>query len=67
MIEYRVRAYFKEDAPRGYDPRTYKRNYVFDLKLAEKLLEEAKEYYKTYKYLDRVVIESRTVSDWNMI
>ena len=62
--EYQIRAYFKEDAPRGYLPRSYKRKIVESLDEAKKLLEEAKRYYSTYKYLDRVVIEEREVGVW---
>ena len=58
--EYRVRAYFTE----VYRPRTYKRKITESLEEAEKLLEEAKKYYASYKYLDEVVIESRQVTNW---
>ena len=64
MKEYRVMAYFKESAPLGYGPRSYKRKVVTDLKEAEKLLKEARRYYRKYKYLEIVRIESRSVSEW---
>lgn len=59
--EYRVRAYFTD----VYAPRSYKRKVVYTREDAEKLLTEAREYYSTYKYLDRVVIESRKVGKWS--
>ena len=64
MKEYRVMVYFSDEAPRSYTFRSYKRKIVTDLKEAEKILKEAKRYYKTYKFVDRVVIESRNVSEW---
>lgn len=64
MKEYRVMAYFDADCL-GYAPRSYKRKIVLSEKEAERLLQEAKEYYSKYKYLDRVVIESREVSEWH--
>ena len=60
----KLMVYFSDDAPRSYTFRSYKRKIVTDLKEAEKILKEAKRYYKTYKFVDRVVIESREVSDW---
>lgn len=58
--EYRVKAYFTE----VYLPRSYKRMVVTDPEEAQKLLKEAKKYYSSYKYLDRVVLESREVGEW---
>lgn len=60
MIEYRVMAYFSE----VYGPRSYKRKIVTTKEEAEKLLQEALKYYSSYKYLVKVVIESREVSEW---
>ena len=60
MTEYRIMAYFTE----VYGPRSYKKKIVTDKEEAEKLLIEAKEYYSSYKYLDKVVIESREVTNW---
>lgn len=60
MYEYRIRAYFTE----VYAPRSYKRKIIFDYEEAKKLLEEAKNYYATYKYLRGVVIEKREVGQW---
>lgn len=59
--EYRVRAYFNSDS---YGPRSYKRKVVSTEEDAKRLLEEALEYYASYKYLDRVVIEKRRVEGW---
>ena len=64
MKEYRVRAYFRDDAPRGYEPRSYKRKVTNDPHEAEIMLKEAKEYYSKYAYLDKVVLESREVGRW---
>ena len=64
MKEYRVMAYFKADAPKGYQPRSYQRKIVTTPYEALDLLDEAKEYYSRYKYLDKIVIESRFVSRW---
>lgn len=63
MKEYRIMAYFTQ----VYTPRSYKRKIVDTLCEANKLLEEAKEYYSSdnyRKYLRKVVIESREVSEW---
>lgn len=60
MTEYRVMAYFSE----VYSPRSYKRKVVTTKEEAEKLLQEALKYYSSYKYLIKVVIESREVSEW---
>ena len=60
MKEYRVMAYFTD----VYAPRSYKRKIVNTLEEAEKLLKAAKRYYSSYKYLSRVVIESREVTEW---
>ena len=63
MKEYRVMAYFSEI----YSPRSYKRKTVGTLYEAEKLFKEAEEYYASDQYhghLDRVVIESREVTEW---
>ena len=63
MKEYRIMAYFSEI----YSPRSYKRKIVGTLYEAEKLLKEAEEYYASDQYhghLDRVVIESREVTEW---
>lgn len=59
-MEYRIRAYFDE----VYTPRAYKRKVVSTLEEAKALLEEAKAYYSHYKYLNKVVIESRKVTSW---
>lgn len=53
-------AYFSE----VYGPRSYKRKVVTTKEEAEKLLQEALEYYSKYKYLIKVVIESREVTEW---
>jgi len=58
--EYRVKAYFTE----VYPPRSYKRKVTTNLTEALRLLKKAKEYYSSYKYLDRVVLESRKVGEW---
>ena len=60
MIEYRVMAYFSE----VYGPRSYRRKIVTTKEEAEKLFQEASKYYLSYKYLIKVVIESREVSEW---
>lgn len=63
MKEYRIMAYFTQI----YTPRSYKRKIVGTLYEANKLLEEAKEYYSSdqyHGYLDKVVIESREVTEW---
>lgn len=58
--EYRVRAYFT----RVYAPRSYKNKWVATPAEAEELLAKAEDYYSDYNYLDRIVIESRIVSEW---
>lgn len=58
--EYKVMAYFTEI----YPERSFKRKVVDDYQEAQKLLNEAKRYYSAYKYLDRVVLVKREVSDW---
>lgn len=60
MKEYRIMAYFTK----VYPPRSYKRKIFNNKEDAEKILEKAKKYYATYNYLDKVVIETREVSDW---
>ena len=60
MKEYKVMAYFTE----VYPPRSYKRKVTTNLTEALRLLKKAKEYYSSYKYLDRVVLESREVEEW---
>lgn len=60
MKEYRIMAYFTK----VYPPRSYKRKIFYDKAEAEKFWHEAIEYYSNYKYLDRVVIENRSVTDW---
>lgn len=67
MTEYRVVAYFKDTAPMGYQPRSYRRKIVTTYKEAKSLLKEAKAYYKNYNYLKKVVIESREVTEWEKI
>ena len=62
--EYKVVAYFEDDAPTAYHPRSYKRKTVYTLDEAKKLLEEAKQYYSSYKYLREVRIETREVGVW---
>lgn len=64
MKEYRVMAYFKEDAPKGNQPRSFRRKIVRSPEEASELLQEALQYYSEYKYIDRVVIETREVTDW---
>lgn len=63
MKEYRIMAYFTA----VYSPRSYKRKVFAVKEEAEKLLLEALDYYSSYKYLDRVVIESRNVTNWEEI
>ncbi len=60
LREYKVMAYFTEI----YPERSFKRKVVDDYQEAQKLLKEAKRYYSAYKYLDRVVLVKREVSDW---
>lgn len=66
MTEYKVMAYFKE----VYLSRSFKRKVVDDIETAHKLLKEAKEYYTSFsgsKYLDRVVLVKREVSEWEEV
>ena len=66
MTEYKVMAYFTEI----YPERSYKRKVVNDLDEAKKLLEEAKAYYVSFsgaKYLEKVVLVEREVSDWEEV
>ena len=67
MTEYRVMAYFRSDAPLGYQPRSYRRKIVYTYKDARILLKQAKRYYKNYKYLKKIVIESREVTEWEKV
>ena len=68
MTEYRIMAYFTNI----YSPRSYKRKIFNTLEEAEKVYKEAVNYYSGsgssifcgYKYLDKVVIESREVTEW---
>lgn len=60
MTEYRVMAYFYD----VYTPRSYKRKIVKTIGEAKALLKQAKEYYSSYPYLLKVVIESREVTEW---
>ena len=64
MKEYRVMAYFKKDAPLGNQPRSFRRKIVNSYEKAITLRDEALMYYDKYRYIDKVVIESREVSDW---
>lgn len=64
MKEYRIMAYFSADAPRGYQPRSYKRKIFTSLDAVQAAFPEAVEYYSRYKYLVDVKIESRDVTDW---
>ena len=64
MKEYRIMAYFNADAPKGYQSRSYKRKVFTTKEDAILMFPEACIYYAGYKYLDRVVIESRVVSEW---
>ena len=65
MKEYRIMAYFNDNAPsHSYQPRSYKRRIYTSQEEAEAALKEAKEYYSGYKYIKNVVIEQRNVSRW---
>lgn len=64
MKEYRVMAYFTEDAPLGYRPRSFRRKIVNSYEKAVTLRNEALMYYSEYKYIKEVIIESREVTDW---
>jgi len=62
--EYRIMAYFKTST---YGPRSYKRKIYKTLEDAKKDYKEALAYYSSSTYeghFGRVVIESRTVSEW---
>ena len=60
MKEYKVMAYFSK----VYTPRSYKRKIVNTIQEATDLLAQAKLYYAEYPYLEKVVIESREVTEW---
>lgn len=63
MKEYRIRAYFNSI----YTDRTYKRKVMTDLAEARRVLEEAKLYYRSRPYADKLVkvqLESREVAAW---
>ena len=67
MTEYRATAYFHGNV---YAPRSYKRKTVYTLEDAEKLYDDAVKYYsrQSYaKYFDKVVIETREVTEWKSI
>ena len=64
MKEYRVRAYFTDSSM--YPSRTYKRKIYMTLPDALNALNKAKVYYSSYKYIDKVVIESREVTNWTV-
>ena len=65
MKEYKVMAFFNEDCPpHSGAPRSYKHKVTRDPEEAQRILKEAKEYYSKYKYLDRVVLVSREVGEW---
>ena len=62
--EYRIMAYFHGKI---YSPRSYKRKIFASLEEAQSCLEEATRFYSGYPYsnwLKKVVIESRSVSEW---
>ena len=63
MREYRIRAYFKD----VYTDRSYKGKVFNTLKEAEDTFQEAKEYYNSRPYADKLIkvqIESRKVEAW---
>ena len=65
MKEFRIRAYFSDNAPpHSNQPRSYKRKIYASQEEAEAALKEAREYYSRYKYIKEVVIEERNVSRW---
>ena len=65
MKEFRIMAYFTEEAPaHSYQPRSFKRKIYNNREDAEEALKEAREYYSRYRYIDRVLIEQRNVSEW---
>lgn len=57
-------AYFTEDAPLGYQPRSFRRKIVNSYEKAVTLRNEALTYYGEYAYIKKVIIESREVTDW---
>ena len=61
MKEYRIMAYFSA----VYVPRAYKRKTFKSLEEALDALPKAAAYYAGYKYLDKVQIESRAVTEWH--
>ena len=59
--EYRVRAYFTAQ----HNPRDYRwKSSIATLDEAKQVLEEAKQYYSSYKTLDKVVLEERYTTSW---
>ena len=65
MKEFRIMAYFSDDAPtHSYQPRSYKKKIYTDQKEVANALKEAREYYSKYRYIEKVVIEQRNVSEW---
>ena len=64
MKEYRVMAYFKDNAPKGNQPRSFRRKIVNTYEQAVTLRNDALMYYEGYRYIDKVVIESRETSEW---
>lgn len=66
MKEYRVMAYFQDDAPRGNQPRSFRRKIVNTPEDAKLLWEDAMMYYENYRYIEKVVIESRDVDEWKL-
>lgn len=63
MHEYRIMAYFSE----VYPPRSYKGKVFTSIEEAQMLLNEAKEYYSSPSYrnrLEKLSIERRKVSRW---
>lgn len=64
MKEYRIMAYFKDNAPKGNQPRSFRRKVVSTSQEAEQLLQDALLYYERYAYIDRVIIESREITEW---
>lgn len=67
MKEYRIMAYFSDDAPpHSYKPRSYKKKIYTTREEAEEALKEAKEYYSKYRYIECVLIEQRNISKWKV-
>jgi hypothetical protein len=65
MQEFRIRAYFSDDAPpHSNQPRSYKKKIYTSQEEAEVALKEAREYYSRYRYIEEVVIEQRNVTKW---